>query len=78
MRLGFTEFGFGLRSGRLLAPDGSPATRGEWAFATHPALGRRYLLSVACHDAGLDPADDTSAGTMLDPGFLAAMAHHQH
>ncbi|MET9424885.1 MULTISPECIES: 4'-phosphopantetheinyl transferase superfamily protein [unclassified Streptomyces] len=78
MRLGFTEFGFGLRSGRLLAPDGSPATRGEWAFATHSALGHRYLLSVACHDAGLDPADDTSARTMLDPGFLAAMAHHQH
>ncbi|MFE7840151.1 4'-phosphopantetheinyl transferase family protein [Streptomyces sp. NPDC057474] len=76
MRLGFTEFGFGLRSGLLLAPDGTPASRGEWAFTTHPALGR-YLLSTACHDAGLDPADDTSARTMFDPGFVAAMAGRQ-
>lgn len=73
MRLGFTEFGFSLRGGRLQAPDGSSASRGEWAFATYPVLGR-YLLSVACHDAGLDPADDTSVRTMLDPGFLSVMA----
>ncbi|MEU3838521.1 4'-phosphopantetheinyl transferase superfamily protein [Streptomyces sp. NPDC028635] len=73
MRLGFTEFGFSLRNGRLLAPDGSPASRGEWSFATHPVQGR-YLLSVACHDAGLDPARDTSARTMLDPGFLTLMS----
>ncbi len=73
MRLGFTEFGFGLRSGLLRAPDGSPASDGEWGFATHLALGR-YLISVACHDAGLDPAGDTSVRTMLDEGFLSAMA----
>ncbi|WP_217247039.1 4'-phosphopantetheinyl transferase superfamily protein [Streptomyces sp. AC602_WCS936] len=73
MRLGFTEFGFSLRTGRLQAPDGSPASRGEWSFATHPVQGR-YLLSVARHDAGLDPAHDTSARTMLDPGFLSLMA----
>ncbi|MEU3891389.1 4'-phosphopantetheinyl transferase superfamily protein [Streptomyces sp. NPDC029041] len=73
MRLGFTEFGFGLRTGRLLAPDGTRGSRGEWSFATHRALGR-YLLSVACHDTGLDTAHDTSARTMLDPGFAAAMA----
>ncbi|MGX1673419.1 4'-phosphopantetheinyl transferase family protein [Streptomyces sp. NPDC055400] len=72
MRLGFTEFGFGLDTGRLLAPDGTLASRDEWAFATHRALGR-YLLSTACHDAGLDAAHDTSARTMLDPGFAAAM-----
>ncbi|MET7622262.1 4'-phosphopantetheinyl transferase superfamily protein [Streptomyces sp. NPDC005408] len=72
MRLGFTEFGFGLRTGRLRAPDGSAGSRGEWGFATHRALGR-YLISVACHDAGLDPAGDTSVRTMLDAGFLSAM-----
>lgn len=73
MRLRFTEFGFGLRTGRLLAPDGTFASRAEWAFATHRVLGR-YVLSTACHDAGLDTAPDTSARTMLDPGFAAVMA----
>ncbi|MFE3665678.1 4'-phosphopantetheinyl transferase family protein [Streptomyces sp. NPDC059164] len=71
LRLGFKEFGFG-RDLELHAPDGSAATRGEWGFATHEVLGR-YLVSVACHDAGLCTADDTSAGTMLDQGFLSAM-----
>ena len=73
MRLRFTEFGFGLRTGRLLAPDGTLASRAEWAFATHRVLGR-YVLSTACHDAGLDTAHDMSARTMLDPGFAAVMA----
>ncbi|MFI7011782.1 4'-phosphopantetheinyl transferase family protein [Streptomyces sp. NPDC050145] len=73
MRLGFTEFGFGLRTGRLIAPDGNRASRGEWSFATHHALDR-YLLSTACHDAGLDTSHDTSARTTLDAGFAAAMA----
>ncbi|MEU0163415.1 4'-phosphopantetheinyl transferase superfamily protein [Streptomyces sp. NPDC006261] len=71
LRLGFKEFGFGA-DGRLLAPDGSSATRGEWGFATHPVMGR-YVLSVACHDAGLSTAGDTSVETMLDRGFLSAM-----
>ncbi|WP_412079699.1 4'-phosphopantetheinyl transferase family protein (plasmid) [Streptomyces xanthophaeus] len=71
LRLGFREFGFS-KGGRLLAPDGSAATRGEWGFATHSVMGR-YLLSVACHDAGLSSSGDTSAGTMLDRGFLSAM-----
>ena len=71
LRLGFKEFGFS-RGGRLRAPDGSAATRGEWGFATHPVMGR-YLLSVACQDAGLNTAGDTSVGTMLDRGFLSAM-----
>jgi 4'-phosphopantetheinyl transferase len=72
MRLGFTEFGFNERGGTLLAPDGSPATRGEWGFATTPVLGR-FLLSTACHDAGLDAARDTSVHTMLDPAFWSTM-----
>ncbi|MEV7415204.1 4'-phosphopantetheinyl transferase superfamily protein [Streptomyces sp. NPDC089919] len=71
LRLGFKEFGFS--GGRLQAPDGSAATRGEWGFATHEVMGR-FLLSVACHDAGLSTADDTSVVTMLDHGFLEAMA----
>ncbi|MFE1252097.1 4'-phosphopantetheinyl transferase family protein [Streptomyces sp. NPDC058735] len=72
LRLGFTEFGFGAGSAGLLAPDGRPASRGEWAFATHRALGR-YLISVACHDAGLDTARDTAPHTMLDEGFMGAV-----
>jgi 4'-phosphopantetheinyl transferase len=58
--------------GQGLAPDGRPASRGEWAFATHRALGR-YLISVACHDAGLDTARDTALHTMLDEGFMDAV-----
>ncbi|MFI8952450.1 4'-phosphopantetheinyl transferase family protein [Streptomyces sp. NPDC053750] len=73
LRLGFTEFGFKTGSPALLAPDGSPAERGEWAFGTYPVLGR-YLVSVACHDCGLDPSRDTRAATMLDDGFLGAVA----
>ncbi|MFD7627265.1 4'-phosphopantetheinyl transferase family protein [Streptomyces sp. NPDC059851] len=73
MRLGFTEFGFGLESGALTAPDGSPASRGEWAFATHPVLGGRYLVSTARHDTGLDTARDTTVHTMLDQGFTDAV-----
>ncbi|MEU9147942.1 4'-phosphopantetheinyl transferase superfamily protein [Streptomyces sp. NPDC048349] len=73
LRLGFTEFGFGLESGDLLAPDGSPASRGEWAFATFPVLADRYLVSVACHDTGLDAARDTAVHTMLDEGFMGAV-----
>jgi 4'-phosphopantetheinyl transferase len=72
LRLGFTEFGFGAGSAGLLAPDGRPASRGEWAFATHRALGR-YLISVACHDTGLDTARDTAPHTMLDEGFMGAV-----
>jgi 4'-phosphopantetheinyl transferase len=72
LRLGFKEFGFS-RGGRLRAPDGSAATRGEWGFATHSVLDR-YLLSAACHDAGLSPAGDMSVHTMLDPGFMSAMS----
>ena len=73
MRLDFTEFGFELGTGRLLTPDGTPASRGEWTFATHRVLGR-YLLSAACRDEGLDSAHDTSVSTMLDPRFAAVMA----
>ncbi|MEU6862346.1 4'-phosphopantetheinyl transferase superfamily protein [Streptomyces sp. NPDC046876] len=72
LQLGFTEFGFGLESGGLIAPDGTPAGSGEWAFTTHPVLGR-YLLSTACHDTGLDPARDTAVHTMLDPAFMDAV-----
>ncbi|MDL5205405.1 4'-phosphopantetheinyl transferase superfamily protein [Streptomyces sp. ALI-76-A] len=73
LRLGFSEFGFGAGSDGLLAPDGTPAARGEWAFATHQVLGR-YLISVACHDAGLDTSHDTAPRTMLDEGFMGAVA----
>ncbi|MFG2978419.1 4'-phosphopantetheinyl transferase family protein [Streptomyces sp. NPDC048331] len=73
LRLGFTEFGFGLESGGLLAPDGSPASRGEWAFATYPVLGGAYLVSTACHDTGLDASRDTAVHTMLDEGFMSAV-----
>ncbi|WP_308120675.1 4'-phosphopantetheinyl transferase family protein [Streptomyces bambusae] len=72
LRLDFNEFGFGLDSGELIAPDGRPAARGAWAFGTHRVLGR-YLLSVACHDSGLDPAADTAVHTMLDEGFLSVV-----
>ncbi|GHF02230.1 hypothetical protein GCM10014715_67980 [Streptomyces spiralis] len=72
MRLPFTEFGFGLALGGLRTPDGAAAQGEEWAFASHPVLGR-YLISAACHDAGLDPAGDTSVGTMLDRRLLTAM-----
>ncbi|WP_322500281.1 4'-phosphopantetheinyl transferase superfamily protein [Streptomyces rochei] len=70
LRFGFKEFGF--RQGRLSAPDGSRVTRDEWGFATYPVMDR-FLLSVACHNAGLSTAGDTSVGTMLDQGFLSAM-----
>lgn len=73
LRLGFTEFGFGAGEGGLLAPDGTPAARDEWAFTTRRVLGR-YLLSVACHDSGLDTSRDTAARTMLDAGFMGAVA----
>ncbi|MFJ9250116.1 4'-phosphopantetheinyl transferase family protein [Streptomyces sp. NPDC101776] len=76
LRLSFTEFGFS-RGGRLLAPDGSAASRGEWGFATRSVLDR-YLLSTACHDAGLNTAGDTSVRTMLDPGFLSVMTRPAH
>ena len=79
MRLPFTEFGFGLALGGLRTPDGTAALGEEWAFATYPVLGR-YLVSAACHDAGLDPAGDTSVGTMLDRRLLTAMTpppHHE-
>ncbi|WP_331723526.1 4'-phosphopantetheinyl transferase superfamily protein (plasmid) [Streptomyces sp. NBC_00868] len=72
LRLGFTEFGFGLADGGLLGPDGSPAGGGAWSFATHRVL-RRYLLSTACHDTGLDSARDTAVETMLDEGFMGAV-----
>lgn len=72
MRLPFTEFGFDLALGGLRTPDGAAALGDEWAFATHRVLGR-YLISTACHDAGLDPAGDTSVGTMLDRRLLTAM-----
>ncbi|KPI14883.1 4'-phosphopantetheinyl transferase [Actinobacteria bacterium OV450] len=76
LRMGFSEFGFATAtSGEtgLLAPDGSPATHGEWAFATFPVAGR-YLLSVACHDAGLDTSRDSAVATMLDEGFVAMVS----
>ncbi|MFB7059149.1 4'-phosphopantetheinyl transferase family protein [Streptomyces vinaceus] len=89
LRMGFSEFGFaaggtgntgntgntggtGHHTG-LLAPDGTPAAHGEWAFGTYPVLGR-YLVSVACHDAGLDPSRDTAVSTMLDEGFVAMVS----
>ncbi|MFF3216107.1 4'-phosphopantetheinyl transferase family protein [Streptomyces sp. NPDC002886] len=76
LRLGFSEFGFATRSAGdagLLAPDGTPAARGEWAFGTYPVLGR-YLVSVACHDTGLGSSRDTAVSTMLDEGFLTTVA----
>jgi 4'-phosphopantetheinyl transferase len=73
LRLSFTEFGFELDGGGLLAPDGTPAARGEWSFATHTALGR-YLISVACHDTGLDTSRDIAVATMLDAGLLDTVA----
>ncbi|MFD5511985.1 4'-phosphopantetheinyl transferase family protein [Streptomyces sp. NPDC090741] len=76
LRMGFSEFGFaagGTGDTGLLAPDGTPAAHGEWAFGTYPVLGR-YLVSVACHDAGLDPSRDTAVSTMLDEGFVAMVS----
>ncbi|MDN5383324.1 MULTISPECIES: 4'-phosphopantetheinyl transferase superfamily protein [Streptomyces] len=73
MRLGFTEFGFGADGRTLHAPDGAPAAGDEWAFATRRVLGR-YLLSIACHDAGLDTSRGTAAHTMADEGLIGAVA----
>ncbi|MCX4633252.1 MULTISPECIES: 4'-phosphopantetheinyl transferase family protein [unclassified Streptomyces] len=76
LRLGFSEFGFETGSGGdagLLAPDGTPAARGEWAFGTYPVLDR-YLVSIACHDTGLGASRDTAVSTMLDEGFLTTVA----
>ncbi|MEV7727317.1 4'-phosphopantetheinyl transferase superfamily protein [Streptomyces sp. NPDC087917] len=75
LRLGFSEFGFaaaGAGATGLLAPDGTPAARGEWAFGTYPVLDR-YLVSVACHDTGLGTSRDTAVSTMLDEGFLTTV-----
>ncbi|MFD7259934.1 4'-phosphopantetheinyl transferase family protein [Streptomyces sp. NPDC059874] len=73
LRLGFTEFGFGLADGAFLGPDGSPAAgAGSWWFATHRVLGR-YLLSAAWSDTGLDTARDTAVDTMFDEGFMGAV-----
>ncbi|MFH0246528.1 4'-phosphopantetheinyl transferase family protein [Streptomyces sp. HK10] len=72
MRLPFTEFGFDLSLGGLRTPDGTAVLGDGWAFDTHTVLGR-YLVSTACHDAGLEPAGDTSVGTMLDRRLLTAM-----
>ncbi|WP_051717736.1 4'-phosphopantetheinyl transferase family protein [Streptomyces sp. NRRL F-5727] len=71
-RLGFTAFGFAADHDTLLTPDGRPAAHGAWAFASHPVLGR-YLISVACHDEGLDTSPDTAVRTMLDEGFFRTM-----
>ncbi|MCB5165714.1 4'-phosphopantetheinyl transferase superfamily protein [Streptomyces bambusae] len=76
LRLGFSEFGFSNGSGGetgLLAPDGTPAATGEWAFGTYPVLDR-FLVSVACHDTGLGSSRDTSASTMLDENFLTMVS----
>ncbi|MER7394179.1 4'-phosphopantetheinyl transferase superfamily protein [Streptomyces sp. NPDC000151] len=60
LRLRFGEFDLapGIRGdvpaghdGGLLAPDGTPACRGAWAFGTYRVLGR-WLLSVAAHGHG--------------------------
>ncbi|WP_078849878.1 4'-phosphopantetheinyl transferase family protein [Streptomyces sp. NRRL F-5126] len=69
MRMGFNQFGFSRGGESLLTPDGRPASRGEWSFATFEVLGT-YLLSVACHDVGLDGAGDLAVGTMLDAAFV--------
>jgi 4'-phosphopantetheinyl transferase len=69
MRMGFNQFGFDLGGESLLTPDGRPASRGEWSFATFELL-EDYLVSVACHDAGHNAVSDLSVGTMLDEGFL--------
>ncbi|MEU2134231.1 4'-phosphopantetheinyl transferase superfamily protein [Streptomyces sp. NPDC018352] len=76
LRLDFSSFGFATGSSGdtgLLAPDGTPAAHGEWAFGTYPVLGR-YLVSIACHDTGLDTSRDTAAATMLDEGFMATVS----
>lgn len=74
MRLGFTQFGFGPDGrGGLRTPQGSRGERGEWAFATFTVCGR-WLLSVAGHDAGLDPDPDVQVDSMLDETFMAAVA----
>ncbi|MFD4790820.1 4'-phosphopantetheinyl transferase family protein [Streptomyces sp. NPDC058459] len=60
MRLAFTEFGFppdvegelpAGHDGALLAPDGSPAAPGSWAFGTYRALGRYRVTAARYHPA---------------------------
>ncbi|MFH8571865.1 4'-phosphopantetheinyl transferase superfamily protein [Streptomyces sp. NPDC017993] len=71
MRLGFTQFGFDEDGQGPLTPDGAPASFGEWSFGTFGfALEDRYVVSVACQDAGHGGAPETAVGTMLDEGFF--------
>jgi 4'-phosphopantetheinyl transferase len=74
MRMGFNRFGFDRGGESLLTPDGRPAASGEWSFATFRLLDE-YLVSVACHDAGLTGVADVAVDTMLDEGFLGAIVN---
>ncbi len=69
MRMGFTQFGFDAAHSTLLTPQGTPASHGEWSFATFELSGG-HLIGVACHDAGYGDEGDTAVSTMLDEGFL--------
>ncbi|MFH8349829.1 4'-phosphopantetheinyl transferase family protein [Streptomyces sp. NPDC018045] len=61
LRLRFTEFGFGVRGGRvrLLRPDGSPGVGAEWGFRSWRVPGR-FTVSAAVHDPGF------GAGPLFD------------
>ncbi|MGW1375408.1 4'-phosphopantetheinyl transferase family protein [Streptomyces sp. NPDC002446] len=72
LQLEFTEFGFDVDGGGLLGPDGVAVARDEWEFATFRVPGG-YLLSVACHDNGLDAARDGAVASMLDQGFVSVV-----
>ncbi|TJZ52120.1 4'-phosphopantetheinyl transferase superfamily protein [Streptomyces piniterrae] len=82
LRLAFTEFGFApgaegeMPPGRdhgLLAPDGTPAAHGAWAFGTYRALGR-YLVSVACHGTGPGPGPGAAAGDLCDERSMSLVS----
>ncbi|MBT2493449.1 4'-phosphopantetheinyl transferase superfamily protein [Streptomyces sp. ISL-96] len=82
LRLQFTEFGFPtdvegeIPTGHdrgLLAPDGTPAADGAWAFGTYQALDR-YLISVACHNASPGPAPGTADRDMCDEKAMSLVS----
>ncbi|MER6471602.1 4'-phosphopantetheinyl transferase family protein [Streptomyces collinus] len=87
MRLAFHEFGFppdgfapdtevGLpvsHEAGLLAPDGSPAARGTWAFGTYRVM-ERYLVTAARYDAVRRATTGTSGHTVADETSMSLVA----
>jgi 4'-phosphopantetheinyl transferase len=72
LRMPFTAFGVEPGQGGLRTPDGAPADRDAWAFATFTVVNG-YLVSVAGHDAHTDGAGDGAAGGAPDHEIYSAL-----